>query len=198
MSHLLWQHFWDDDVDKFRRVLAPYSGVSASSTELRTPGQTSSGPFGVAASASGTLTRTDVNSRDYAGLTLLLRASSSPLPTASAFVTALTDHPAVDLYVQDPESGWNALHRSLYAGNVSVARLLLQTERRRRHSPSGPSSSGPALLIKTKDHEGNSPFDLYNATVAGASASAISDLQAVTGFPDSASDSGTSDGHAAV
>jgi ankyrin repeat protein len=110
-----------------------------------------------------------VNSRDHAGLTLLLRASSSNDPNALAFVQALIDHPYIDLYAQDPESGWNALHRSLYTGNASIARALLAKERGDlvNHTPGTVSKVGQ--LIKTKDHEGNSPFDLYNSTIAARS-----------------------------
>lgn len=111
--------------------------------------------------------RAEVNSRDYAGLTILLRAASSTAEDAIAFVQALVDHPAIDLYMQDPESGWNALHRALYAGNISIARLLLEKERRDITGQTlGASISKAGRLIRTKDHEGLSPFDLYNSTIA--------------------------------
>ncbi|RFU73170.1 hypothetical protein TARUN_9088 [Trichoderma arundinaceum] len=125
--------------------------------------------LGKAREAGSGLTKAEVNSRDHAGLTLLLRASSSTDPNALAFVQALIDHPLIDLYVQDPESGWNALHRSLYAGNASIARALLAKERGDlvNHTPGALNKVGQ--LIKTKDHEGNSPFDLYNSTIAARS-----------------------------
>jgi ankyrin repeat protein len=102
-------------------------------------------------------------------LTVLLRAASSTDPNAHQFVQALIEHPAIDLYVQDPESGWNALHRSLYAGNVSIARLLLEKERVDLTSHNLHAVNKVGLLIKTKDHEGNSPFDVYNSTIAARS-----------------------------
>ncbi|KAF7559076.1 hypothetical protein G7046_g5071 [Stylonectria norvegica] len=124
----------------------------------QTPGKTKD--------ANTNLGRAEVNSRDHAGLTVLLRAASSTEPNARDFVQALLQHAAIDLYVQDLESGWNALHRSLYVGNVSIARLLLEKERVDLTSHNLSSVSKVGLLIKTKDHEGNSPFDLYNSTIA--------------------------------
>lgn len=117
------------------------------------------------------LSRSEINSRDHAGLTLLLRAASSTHPSAKDFVEALLNHPAVDLHVQDPESGWNALHRSLYSGNVSIARMLLAKERidLTSHTSSQSAVGKVGQLIKTKDHEGNSPFDVYNSTIAARS-----------------------------
>lgn len=122
--------------------------------------------FGSAKHGNAGLGKGEVNWRDHVGLTILLRAASSTAPTAIDFVRALLDHPAIDVYAQDPESGWNALHRALYAGNISIARLLLDKERRdiTGQTP-GASVSRVGELIKTKDHEGNSPFDLYNSTI---------------------------------
>ena len=190
MTHLLWKYYWDDDVDKFRRLLAPSPNVQQT-TVTRSP---KLGPVGIhGSSATGTspratksrkasgfganlvggktggagLGRSEVNSRDYAGLTLLLRAASSTSENALAFVEALIEHPAIDIYAQDRESGWNALHRALYSGNISIARLLLEKERKDLTGHTrGASVNKVGQLIKTKDHEGNSPFDLYNSTIA--------------------------------
>ncbi|KAI3335636.1 hypothetical protein F4824DRAFT_464313 [Ustulina deusta] len=179
----LWKCFWDNDVDNFCRLLAPasYSQSQAKSPRIGSPGALGTSPrsvpksrkvsgFGTglsgAKSFAGNFRKTEINSRDYCGLTLLLRAASSTSPDAVTFVQALLDHPAIDLYVQDPESGWNALHRALYNGNISVARLLLAKERKDLTESFGPSTTKIGHLIKTKDHEGNSPFDLYNATIA--------------------------------
>ncbi|KAI1078865.1 hypothetical protein F5B20DRAFT_546477 [Whalleya microplaca] len=186
MSHLLWKYYWENDVDKFRRLLAPagYSqnlskspgtGVGSSATFGSSPrGATKSrkvSGFGVAVSGSKTaannLGKAEVNSRDHSGLTILLRAASSTASDAISFVEALLDHPAIDIYVQDYESGWNALHRALYNGNISIARLLLEKERKDlTNLVSGTTVTKVGQLIKTKDHEGNSPFDVYNATIA--------------------------------
>ncbi|KAK1983406.1 BTB/POZ domain-containing protein [Colletotrichum cereale] len=190
MSHLLWKYYWENDVERFRRLLAPAGHTSQ--TSARCPGVGtaplggSPGPYGTSprnvktrkASTGGigaatakhinaNLGKAEINSRDHAGLTVLLRAAASSDPAAILFVQALLDHPAIDLYVQDPESGWNALHRALYNGNVAVARLLLERERRiLTEQTLGSSVAKAGQLIKTKDREGNSPFDLYNSTIA--------------------------------
>lgn len=215
MSHLLWKYYWENDVDKFRRLLAPTSyntqnvskspAVGSSSFTARSPGGLGTSPRLVAKQrrasghhqtpakskdASQNLGRAEINSRDHAGLTVLLRAASSTDPNARDFVQLLIEHPAIDLYAQDPESGWNALHRSLYAGNVSIARLLLERERMDLTSHNVTSVNKVGLLIKTKDHEGNSPFDVYNSTIAARSLKSIEDASS----SDSNSDSGDSVG----
>ncbi|RDA85744.1 hypothetical protein CP532_5954 [Ophiocordyceps camponoti-leonardi (nom. inval.)] len=190
MSHLLWRYYWENDVDRFRRLLAPGGfsshNAAAKSTAIG-PGGSSPGGLGTSPrnayknrrpqtfSAASTrsrdggssLGRSEVNSRDHAGLTLLLRAASSTDTLAIEFVQALAEHPSIDLYSQDPESGWNALHRALYSGNASIARLLLAAERGALLSCAPQSLIKLGQLFKMKDHEGNSPFDLYNLTVSG-------------------------------
>ena len=113
-----------------------------------------------------TLARADINLRDRAGLTILHHASSSSAPDAIGFATALIDHPLVDLYLQDEENGWTALHRALYFGNVTTARAILTRD---MSDAVGHDRSGVALhaggIIRVKDNEGNSPFDLFNATI---------------------------------
>ena len=125
-------------------------------------GGSSYGPW-----ASLTLTRLDVNLRDRTGLTILHHAASSTASSALGFATALIDHPLCDICLQDEENGWTAMHRALYFGNVTIARAIL--ERDMRHV-SHYVRIGPALhaggIIRVKDHEGNSPFDVFNATVA--------------------------------
>lgn len=201
MSHQLWKAFHDDNVDKFRRLLAPagYNAQSASkSPNIGFGGASSPGAFGTsprnvakarkasgfgqaagnARSGNANFGRAEVNSRDYVGLTILLRAASSTSENAVAFVEILLDHPAIDIYLQDPESGWNALHRALYVGNISIARLLLEKERR---DLAGLTLGGPVAkvgrLIKTKDHEGNSPFDLYNSTIGERDLKDLDDIE---------------------
>lgn len=212
MSHLLWKYYWENDVDKFRRLLAPAGPgfqAAAKSPSIGTTGGGFSGgsPRGAASSprttpksrkalahtpgtgrfkdgASG-LNRSEINTRDHAGLTVLLRAASSTQPNARDFVQVLLEHPSLDLYAQDPESGWNALHRSLYAGNVSIARMLLEKERIDLTTHTNQSAVGKVgQLIKTKDHEGNSPFDVYNSTIATRS---LKDTDKST-LPDNVSD----------
>jgi inhibitor of Bruton tyrosine kinase len=217
MSHLLWKHFWENDVDKFRRLLAPggqnsqpaprnslpraelsYLSISRSPTAPATPPRSfnknrrasghTPGTGSRAKDPSAGLGKAEVNSRDHAGLTLLLRAASSTESNAHEFVQALLEHPAIDLYAQDPESGWNALHRALYFGNVTTARALLKKERDYLTSHHLSSVTKVGTLIKTKDHEGNSPFDVYNSTIATRS---LQDFEEPIG-PDDASESGGS------
>jgi hypothetical protein len=188
---LLFKYFYDGDVDKFRALLAPaghnahnasrgYStggagggsgstGAFATSPKAVTKSRKTSGwgaGFGGGKHGASTLGKNEVNARDHMGLTVLLRAASSTADNAIDFIEALLDHPGIDLYVQDLDSGWNCLHRALYVGNISIARLLLDKERRNHSGETiGASVTKVGHLIKTKDHEGNSPFDLFNSTI---------------------------------
>lgn len=105
------------------------------------------------------LGRAEINSRDHAGLTILHRAVSSSSESAISFAMALLEHPAIDLYIQDTENGWTALHRALYFGNITLARAIIEKDIR------DPGTQGSSV-IKVKDYEGNSPFDVYNATIS--------------------------------
>ncbi|KAH6842775.1 hypothetical protein B0I37DRAFT_356812 [Chaetomium sp. MPI-CAGE-AT-0009] len=206
MTHLLWKHYWEDDVDRFRRLLAPagpgtqngprnsglapgiagspgYGTSPRAATKSRKIPGFGTGP-GSTRHGHGGLGRNEVNSRDQAGLTVLLRAASSTASNAISFVEALLEHPAIDIYVQDPESGWNALHRALYAGNVSIARLLLEKECKDLTGHTA-SLHRVGQLIKTKDHEGFSPFDLYNSIIGERSLKGLVKQQR----PDDESDS---------
>ena len=111
------------------------------------------------------LTRAEVNAQDGFGVTLLHHIASSQRPTASLFTSALLQLPHLDLYSQDSESGWTALHRALYFGNVTVARLLMERD---IEDATGNIhhgiTHGAGGLIKIKDREGNSPFDVFGAT----------------------------------
>lgn len=187
---LLFKHFYDGDVDKFRALLAPAGynahpasrgyntggagagaspGAFATSPKPVTKSRKTSGwssGYGAGKHGGSSLGKSEVNARDHMGLTVLLRAASSTADNAVEFVEALLDHPALDLYIQDWENGWNCLHRALYVGNISIARLLLDKERRNLSGETiGASASKVGHLIKTKDHEGNSPFDLFNSTI---------------------------------
>ncbi|KAM5507510.1 hypothetical protein McanMca71_001664 [Microsporum canis] len=101
-----------------------------------------------------TLTRNDINARDKHGRTLMHLIASSDKENAYGFARALlaVPGPFLDIYLQDAESGWTCLHRALYAGNISIAHAILERD----------GSSG---LIKIKDREGNSPFEVFNSSV---------------------------------
>ena len=113
-----------------------------------------------------TLSRAEVNWRDSFGVTLLHHIASSTNENASDFAFALLQSPVLDLYTQDEESGWTALHRALYFGNITIARALMDRdiEDAIQHS-SISASHGVGGLIKIKDREGNSPFDVYGASI---------------------------------
>lgn len=112
------------------------------------------------------LSRADVNARDHFGRTLLHHIASSPKPTASRFARALLEIPFLDIYAQDWESGWTALHRALYAGNATIARALMARDTRDMTDYSKPGhASQSGSLIKIKDREGYSPFDVYGSSI---------------------------------
>jgi inhibitor of Bruton tyrosine kinase len=200
MSNILWRYYLEDDVDRFRKLLA--NGYNASQYTSKGHGSGTGGPgsvgaiVGSPASGFGTsprvtskarkssgygntgngsatkgqvnnFSRSDLNSRDQSGLTLLHRASSSTRSNAISFALALIEHAMVDIYIQDRENGWTALHRALYFGNVTIARALLERD---AMDSVGQGASNAVTrinaLIKIKDHEGNSAFDVYNATIA--------------------------------
>ena len=117
--------------------------------------------------ANVTLSRADINWRDSHGVTLLHHIASSTSENASEFGVALLQWPLLDLYLQDEESGWTALHRALYFGNITIARALMARDIQDSiaHSTAA-TSQGAGGLIKMKDREGNSPFDVYGASIA--------------------------------
>ena len=186
MSGYLWKYYLDDDVDSFRQVLentvssvrpgtqkghvswqGPFGGTVNSS-----PGSfgASPGAHAKARKSMGptalSLTRSDINSKDSAGLTILHHAASSSSNNAVEFAQALLDHPFTDLYVQDIENGWTPLHRAFYFGNVTIARMILRRDTTdiSGHGASGfnPNKRG---LVKIKDKEGHGPLDLYSLTI---------------------------------
>ena len=197
MSAYLWRYFLQQDVDAFRQFLADATYTSAGSSrpgvnsdvshKIGSPTATSSlstslpkarksvggpqhGPRNQDAKFQGqpvALSRADVNSKDGFGRTLLHHAASSRQPNAIDFVTALLGVPYLDLYVQDTESGWTALHRALYFGNVAIAQDLMLRDIRDATDYTTSGLHGHAGgLIKIKDHEGNSPFEVFGLTIA--------------------------------
>lgn len=198
MSSTLLKYFLQDDVDSFKRLLAnvsnaptgqrsvpgsitpkigsPSYGSSPSAISRNqkkvigtSPGASTPDRSGYVRGTASPWSRTQVNARDQNGRTLLHLIASSPKSTAIEFANALLELPFVDIYAQDLESGWTALHRALYSGNVAVAQALMQKDLRGATDFSAPSSLHhlPASLIKIKDREGNSPFDVYGATITG-------------------------------
>lgn len=113
------------------------------------------------------LTRADLNWKDAHGITLLhYIASSNDAEIASNFGIALLEAPFLDLYMQDAESGWTALHRALYMGNINLARALINRDVNDGLTPANFSATHMISgLIKVKDWEGNSPFDVYGLSI---------------------------------
>ncbi|KAJ5173126.1 hypothetical protein N7492_005719 [Penicillium capsulatum] len=139
---------------------------------------------------STTLSRTDVNARDHYGRTLLHHIASSPKPTASKFAQALLEIPFLDIYAQDWESGWTALHRALYAGNASIALALMARDVRDATDFKTPGHSNypSGSLIKIKDREAYSPFDVYGATITSRNIKQMSNGVFGTGLDAAGSD----------
>lgn len=189
MSHLLWEYYHNEELDKFRRLLfSNLQDVSQSyfTRRMNTNIQRSHGgnTFNLRTSVkqrrisghneilSGAkesqymIGRAEVNSRDYNGLTLLHRAVSSTSRFSNDIAMSLLDHPAIDIYAQDKENGWTSLHRALYFGNASIARSIIQKDSECVDIMSGSiSRKWPCSIFEVKDYEGNRPLDLYNSTI---------------------------------
>ncbi|KAK5113347.1 hypothetical protein LTR62_003446 [Meristemomyces frigidus] len=185
MSSYLWRAYYEDDVDSFRRLLSQATvyntrpgagrGVNAAAI-IGSPAQLGTSPVvtkgrrhGPATPGSGghvgALTKADINGRDSAGLTLLHHAASSSAEHAYDFAAALVEHPHIDLYIQDAENGWTAVHRAFYFGNVSIARLMLERDAGDALGKTTGHVHQTVGLIKVKDKEGHGPLDLYGATI---------------------------------
>ncbi|KAK2740518.1 hypothetical protein FQN55_008861 [Onygenales sp. PD_40] len=124
------------------------------------------------------LTRADVNVKDQYGRTLLHLIASSEKETAVEFASALLEVPFVDIYAQDLESGWTALHRALYAGNATIAQALIARDVRDAtdfRTPGAVHHHPSDGLIKIKDKEGNSPFDVFGATIVSRDINKVAD-----------------------
>lgn len=192
MSGYLWKYYIQDDVESFQQLLQGSGYVGRANANkshgnqiglgIGSPGSLGASPNvtitprkrddrlastpGPGASGSTTLNRADVNRRDVFGRTLLHLAASSDSENAFAFACALLDHSFTDIYLQDLESGWTALHRAFYAGNISIACAIIKRD---AQDALGSAASGFLAhslgLIKIKDREGNGPLDLFTSTV---------------------------------
>lgn len=132
-----------------------------------------------------TLSRADINWKDSNGVTLLHHIASSNSENASHFALALLQLPLLDLYIQDEESGWTTLHRALYFGNITIARALMDRDIQdaTEHSNVGALHSVGGL-IKIKDREGNSPFDVYGASITSRNIRQEAGIPLLTGVYD--------------
>ena len=190
MSYNLWKYFFDDDVDNFRQYLAratfdrnaskAVGGAYTSAFKVGSPGYLATSPktpvrsrrSGANVPLSGgknahVITRADINARDGFGRTLLHHAVSSRSENAIDFVRILLELPLLDLYVQDTESGWTALHRALYFGNIGAAQALVVKDiQNATDYTTNVSHVNAGGLVKIKDNEGNSPFEVFGLTTA--------------------------------
>ncbi|KAI9807563.1 MAG: hypothetical protein M1825_005503 [Sarcosagium campestre] len=115
------------------------------------------------------LTRADINVRDCSGLTLLHHSASMSSQNAIVYATALIEHPLIDIYLQDHENGWTVLHRALYFGNIAVARAVLNYDLADTPGKTGGfTSHSLGRLTRVKDKEGNTPFDVFSATITSS------------------------------
>lgn len=202
MSAYLWKYYFENDLDRFRQLLANATygaaisskgihggkgrssgaiaclGSSVATSPIVTSKNKLSPRLGYPCNSAGTanaripvnvkLNRADLNRKDANGVTLFhYIASSNDAEIASNFGIALLEAPPLDLYTQDDESGWTALHRALYMGNINLARALMNRDIQDIMMPTSVSAAYMVSgLIKIKDREGNSPFDVYGLSIA--------------------------------
>lgn len=168
MSSYLWRYYLENDGERFQRLFQgaqsnPSSSIRGSAQKsgpgLTTPtgslnltSNTTTASLsmrywpGLSPPENFVVTSKALKDLDSMGRTVLHLACTEPgrLP----FVTALLSHPLVDLSVPDLESGWTALHRALYHGNISVVREIVSSRNTSCHN-----------LLKLKDHAGDSPWE---------------------------------------
>ena len=175
MSTLLWRYYYEDDFHNFERLLesAAAGGRAQNAGKQRNISGQSRGDiafspgtpkeFKKTAVPEVALTRADINRKDAKGMTLLHYAASQTDGNGIQYALALIAHPLLDLFIQDLENGWTALHRAFYFGNITIARAILEREAQDAVAP-GSMSQGLSL-IKIKDREGNGPYDLLTETI---------------------------------
>ncbi|KAI8370296.1 hypothetical protein BD560DRAFT_434946 [Blakeslea trispora] len=89
----------------------------------------------------------DINKRSSKGRTPLHCAVTW---NRTEIAQALISCPHVNVNVRDRENGWTALHRSLYMGNIEIARMLLKRE---------------DIDLDVVDWEGLTAFELFDHTI---------------------------------
>ena len=88
--------------------------------------------------------------RWLSSIRVLHLAASTMTQTGYTFFSILLRTPHVSVNLQDYESGYTALHRAMFVGNIKAARDLLARN---------------DVDASIKDAEGLTAFDLYNGTV---------------------------------
>ncbi|KAK6539059.1 hypothetical protein TWF694_010604 [Orbilia ellipsospora] len=206
MSSRLWRAYFENDLEKFRSLLglsedrprgthdfhAANSLTNEPSFDTPSPLRRQSTFGNTAASGNESksvvvLNRFQINSRlpanivanplaPITGVTLLHHAASA---NKLEYVEALLGNPQVDIFLQEFESGWTALHRALYFGNISIAKRILSRDE---------NSYG---LVKIKDREGNSPFELFESTIKTENTRTQSKSDIDQDFDDDSEDDGS-------
>ncbi|WWC60971.1 uncharacterized protein I303_103548 [Kwoniella dejecticola CBS 10117] len=146
-------HYHNGNVKAFRQELDGSSNTSNTKGNNVNPGSASGG--GKSWSMNGFIgvpVKTDINERDQHGRTVLHLAASATASNAYTFFSILLRNPNISVNLQDTESGYTALHRALFVGNLRAARDLLARN---------------DIDLNVKDYEGMTAFDLYNGTVEG-------------------------------
>ncbi|WWC69338.1 uncharacterized protein I206_103276 [Kwoniella pini CBS 10737] len=146
-------HYQNGNVKAFRQELDGSTNINNTKGGNINPGSASGG--GKSWSMNGFIgvpIKTDINERDQYGRTVLHLIASSITNNAYTFFSILLRNPNISINLQDTESGYTALHRALFVGNLRVARDLLARN---------------DIDLSIKDYEGMTAFDLYNGTVEG-------------------------------
>ncbi|KAI5807959.1 hypothetical protein DFH27DRAFT_598807 [Peziza echinospora] len=185
----LWKFYLENDAESFRRLLLegnlPSGGkpkranIGDAGAASRAPNSAAengqiinenksniSRPKATQGSKSQNLrvsfNRQTLKEYDSNGRSLMHLASTEP--RYLSFLQALLKHPQTDLLHPDLESGWTPLHRALYHGNISAARLLFSTATVLAGPSGGPVGN---LIVKSKDRSGETPFELFDSTIEG-------------------------------
>lgn len=135
MSHLLFAYYLCNDIRSFQNLL------KQDDSKVKEPRKGFSEKSGQ---------KLRINQKDRYGRTVLHIAVSE---NKNSFVRSLLQHKGIDVFVQDEESGYTALHRAIYVGNLEAASLLLSKD------PSFRS-------LRIKDKEGLSPFQFLSRVLS--------------------------------
>jgi len=116
---LLHANFYLRNVQAFQRALDSITNASSHGS-----GGLASTSGGKSSSKSSQLAvAAELNARDWLGRTVL--HLSTAVIDGGEYTRLLLRHQQVNVNLQDSESGWTALHRALYNGNISAVYDML-------------------------------------------------------------------------
>ncbi|OCF55793.1 hypothetical protein L486_06545 [Kwoniella mangroviensis CBS 10435] len=145
-------HYYNGNIKAFRQELDGSHTYNTGGKGGINPGSASGGKsWSISGFSTGSV-KADINERDQFGRTVLHLVASSSTANAYTFLNILLKNPNISVNLQDTESGYTALHRALFVGNLRAARELLARS---------------DIDTSIKDAEGMTAFDLYNGTVEG-------------------------------